>query len=109
MNKLSSLSMNNSDPLPAGTMYGQDREQLLYGLPSEASIERAYSQRWLEIDQSDYAARGYYAGRQAGMQTARCHARRFAPTLVGAEPPADEGNQISQDVLITAKLFTGQL
>jgi len=97
------------DPMPAGTMYGQDREQLLYGLPSEEAIERSYSQRWLTVDRTDYAAKGYYAGRQAGLQTAYCHPRRFAPTLVGIEPPADEGNQISEDVLITAKLYSGSM
>jgi hypothetical protein len=97
------------DPLPAGTMYGQDREQLLYGLPSEAAIERSNSQRWLTVDHTDYAAKGYFAGRQAGLQSAVCHQRRFAPTLVPDAPPADEGDQISEDVLITAKLYTGKL
>ena len=96
-------------PLPAGTIYGQDREQLLYGLPSEASVERSLAQRWLLVDRTDYAAKGYYAGRQAGLQTARCTPRRFAPTLVGIEPPADEGDQVSEDVLVTARLYGGRL
>lgn len=99
----------NNEPLPAGTIYGQDREQLLYGLPSRASIESAHTNRWLLKDGTNYRARGLYAGRQAGLCSAVCHPRRFAPTLVPVEAPADAGDAVPENVLVTARLYDGRL
>lgn len=91
----------------AGTIYGQDRDQLLYGLPSTNYIERARLRPWLVRDDADYASAGLYAGRAAGMHTATCYREAFAPTLIPTEPPADLGNDIEEELFVTAKLYPG--
>jgi hypothetical protein len=99
----------DASPLPAGTMYGADREQLLYGLPSADAIERARTQRWLTIDHTNYAARGLFSGRADGLQTARCAPRRFAPTLVTTGDSGVAEAQNPEDIAVSAKLYTGAL
>lgn len=91
----------------AGTIYGRDREQLLYGLPSEAYIADSRSRRWLAKDQTPYASRGLFPGRQAGLQTARCYPEAFVPTPIELHEPADQGDQISEEHLITARIYHG--
>lgn len=95
--------------LGAGTIYSLSGDDILQGLPSEESFERAQSQRWLNVDKSDYTAKNYYAGRQAGLQTAYCHRRRFIPTPLFPEAAADEGDQIKERLSTTALLYEGSL
>ena len=91
----------------AGTIYGRDREQLLQGLPSEAYIADARARRWLVMDQTDYASLGLYPGRQAGLQTARCYPEAFVPTPIPLEEPADQGDEVREEQLITARIYHG--
>jgi hypothetical protein len=102
--------MNNDDgPMPAGTMYLPWQEQLLLGLPSRASIESAHTNRWLLKDGTNYRAQGLYAGRQAGLCSAVCHPRRFAPTLVPVEAAEDEGDAVPENIIVSARLYDGRL
>jgi hypothetical protein len=91
----------------AGTIYGRDQEELLYGLPSDAYIEEAHQRRWLVRDDTNYAARGLYPGRQAGLQTARCYPEAFMPTPIPHEAPADTNDQVREERLITARIYHG--
>jgi hypothetical protein len=96
------------DTLSAGTIYSQTPEDLLSGLPTQLNYERDLSRRWLKVDRTDYAAKGYYAGRQAGLQTAECPRRRFVATAL-IPVAADEGDEIKEDRLVTANLYSGEL
>lgn len=91
----------------AGTIYGKDADHLLYGLPSEAYIADARNRRWLVKDQTDYASRGLYPGRQAGLQTARCYPEAFVPTPIPLEQPADANDAVREERLITARIYHG--
>lgn len=103
------MSFDDGDSLGAGTIYSLSGEDILQGLPTQESFERSESQRWLHIDKTDYASKGYFAGRAAGLQTARCNRRRFIPTPIFPEPRADEGNPIKEQLATTANLYSGSL
>jgi len=90
----------------AGTIYYED-EYLLAGLPSDAYIQDARARRWLVRDDTNYAARGLYPGRQMGLQTAKCYGESFVPTPIPLEEPADQGDQINEERLITARIYHG--
>jgi hypothetical protein len=94
--------------LAAGTIYSRNEDDLLSGLPSQESFERSQSNRWLVCDKTDYASRGLYAGRAAGMHSATCHRRRFVATAI-IPVAADEGDPVREDHLITAQLYNGEL
>lgn len=106
--------------LAAGTIYSQDTQSLLDGLPTQENYgtqqhfdssnptERDLARRWLKVDRTDYQAKGYYAGRQAGLQSAECPRRRFVATAL-IPVAADEGDEIKEDRLVTANLYSGEL
>lgn len=96
------------DTKPAGTIYSS-QEELLGGLPSQESVERTHSNRWLLVDLTDYKAKGYYAGRQEGMQTTICHPRRFVPVPQFDTPEAQLGDEIDERNEVTANLYSGDL
>lgn len=79
------------------------------GLPSQESVERTHSNRWLLVDRTDYAAKGYYAGRQDGLQSAICHPRRFVPVPQFDTPEAQLRDEIDEQNTITADLYSGDL
>jgi hypothetical protein len=97
------------ETLGAGTIYSQDPQSLLDGLPTQASYERDLSRKWLLVDKTDYSKKGYFAGRQAGLQTAVCPRRRFVATAIVPPEPAQEGDQVREDRLVTAELYSGSL
>lgn len=94
--------------MPAGSMY-LDSAELFYGLPGRDSIESAHTNRWLLKDGTNYRAQGLYAGRQAELCSAVCAPRRFAPTLIDVEAPADIGDEVPEHVVVSAKLYDGRL
>jgi hypothetical protein len=91
--------------LPAGTIYSQNSDTLLAGLPSEGSYLRSISNRWLLRDETNYQGKGLYAGRGHDMVTATCHPRRFVATPLKSEASADTGNETKEDGLITAENY----
>lgn len=95
--------------LGCGTIYSLSGDDVLQGLPSQSEFERAQSQRWLNVDRTDYSAKGYFAGRAAGLQTSYCPRRRFIPTPIYSEPAADEGDAIKERLSTTANLYSGSL
>lgn len=97
------------ETLGCGSIYSLSGDDILQGLPSEESFRRAQGQPWLTCDKTLYATKGYFAGRQAGLQTAYCPRRRFIPTPIYSEPAADEGDAIKEKLSTTALLYSGSL